>query len=277
MANIPLSPYYDVDKLKTRYQEVLTKAVIDKHITDTEKQWLETALLPDNNARAAQVVPIRIDRVEFGLPGKPSCDLFGSFILSAPNTKDAAVFLYSLACGLEKYDDENAFLSSLAERLEDPLKTNELLRYVPVDQRYAICATLPPKLQPYLINIDAFYDLRQSLLNNSAGDLVGMGDEFLRLPSINSALNDYLQIQLDKIYPAGELEPEDIHVNSFVTVTKEDDHGVNHSILSMDSSYTLAEAVLTYYRNGSWPAAQTREFRSWIGLEELSRVEACPL
>lgn len=268
MANIPLSPFYDVDKLKTRYQAELTKAVLDKVITDTDKQWLETALLPDNDARAAQAVPMRIDRVQFVLPGKPPSDLFGSFKLSAPKAKDAPVFLYSMACGLEKYDDENALLSALAERLKDPLKANELLRYVAVDQRYAICATRPPELQPYLVIVDAFDDLRQGLLENPAGDLVGIADELLSLPSINEVLNDYLQIQLDNIYPEGELEPEAIQVNSFITVDEEDEHGVNHSIQSEISSYTLTETVLTYYRKGSWPTAQTREFRSWVGLEE---------
>ena len=268
MANIPLSPYYDVDKLKTRYQAVLTKAVLDKVITDTDKQWLETALLPGNDARAAQGVPIRIDRVQFVLPGKPPSDLLGSFKLSAPKAKDAPVFLYSLACGLEQHDDENALLSDLTERLKDPLKANELLRYVSVDQRYAICARLPVELQPYLVIADAFTDLRQALLDNSARDLVGIADEFLGLPSLDSALNDYLQIQLDAIYPEGELDPETIHVNSFITVTEEDEHGVNHSIQSEVSSYTLTETVLMYYRHGTWPTAQTREFRSWVGLEE---------
>lgn len=277
MANIPLSPYYDVDKLKTRFQAVLTQAVLDKVITDTDKQWLETALLPDDKVRAAQSVPMRIDRVQFVLPGKPPCDLFGSFKLSAPKAKDAPVFLYSLACGLEKYDDENAFLTSLAERLKAPLKTNELLRYVPVDQRYAICATLPPKLQPYLVNIDAFNDLRQALLDNSASDLVGMADEFLRLPSINSALNDYLQTQLDNIYPEGELDPEAIDVNSFITVDEEDEHGVNHAIQSEISSFTLTETVLTYYRSGSWPSAQIREYRSGVGLEEEFARRGLPI
>ncbi|MFW0756866.1 dermonecrotic toxin domain-containing protein [Pseudomonas sp. H11T01] len=267
MANIPLSPYYDIDKLKARYQAVLTTAVLDRGITDTDKQWLETALLPDNNARAAQAVPMRIDRVQFVLPGKPPSDLLGSFKLSAPTVKDAPVFLYSLACGLEKHDDENALLSALAERLKDPLKTNELLRYVPVDQRYAICATLPVELEPYLVIVDAFNDLRQGLLDDVMSNLQGMGGELLRLPSIDSVLNDYLQTRLDEIYPEGELEPDDIHVNSFITVTEEDDHGVNHSIQSEMSSYSLTETVLTYYREGSWPTAQTREFRSWVGLE----------
>lgn len=267
MAIIPLSPYYDVDKLKTRYQAVLTQAVLDKVITDTDKQWLETALLPDDKVRAAQSVPMRIDRVQFVLPRKPPCDLFGAFKLSAPKTQDAPVFLYSLACGLEKYDDENALLSSLAERLRDPLKTNELLRYVPVDQRYAICAT-PPELQPYLVSNDAFKDLRQALLDNSAGDLVAMADELLRLPSIHCALNDYLQIQLDNIYPEGELDPEAIEVNSFITVDEEDEHGVNHPIQSEISSFTLTETVLNYYRSSSWPSAQIREYRSGAGLEE---------
>lgn len=268
MANIPLSPFYDVDKLKTRYQAVLTKAVLDKVITDIDKQWLETALLSDSDTRAAQAVPMRIDRAQFVLPGKPPSDLLGAFKLSASNVNNAPVFLYSLACGLEKHDDENALLSSLAERLKDPLETSELLRYVPVDQRYAICARLPPELQPCLVIGDAFNDLRQGLLDESADDLVGIADELLRLPSINSVLNDYLQIQLDKIYPEGELEPEAIHVNSFITVDEEDEHGVNHSIQSEVSSYTLTETVLMYYRKGSWPTAQTREFRSWDGLEE---------
>ena len=266
MANIPLSPFYDVDKLKTRYQAVLTKAVLDKVITDTDKQWLETALLSDSDERAAQAGPMRIDRVQFVLPGKPPFDLLGSFKLSTPKVKDAPVFLYSLACGLEKYDDENALLGALAERLKDPLETSELLRYVPVDQRYAICATLPPRLQPYLVSFDAFVDLRQGLLDESADDLVGIADELLRLPSINEVLNDYLQIELDKIYPEEELDPEAIHVNSFITVEEEDEHGVNHAIQSKISSYTLTETVLMYYRKDSWPTAQTREF--CIGLEE---------
>ncbi|VVN92863.1 dermonecrotic toxin domain-containing protein [Pseudomonas fluorescens] len=268
MANLPLSPYYDVDKLKTRYNEVLTNAVRDNDITDTDKQWLEAALLPDDNARAAQVVPMRIDRVQFVLPGKPPSDLLGSFKLIAPKVKDAPVFLYSLACGLEKYPDENALLGSLAERLKDPVKNRELLRYVPVDQRYAICATLPVELQPYLVIVDAFTDLRQALLDNSTGDLVRMGDEFLSLPSLDSVLNDYLQIQLDELYPEGGLDPEAIYVNSFITLDEEDEHGETHSIQREISSSTLTEAVLAYYRSGSWPTTQTREFRSSVGLEE---------
>jgi hypothetical protein len=267
MANIPLSPYYDVDKLKTRYQAALTKAALDRDITEIDKQWLETALLPDSTARATQAVPMRIDKVLFVLPGKPPSELFGAFKLSASSVNNASVFLYSLACGLEKHDDENALLSSLAERLKDPLKANELLRYVPVHQRYAICARFPIQLQPYLVIGDAFDDLRQALLDNSAADLVGIADEFLRLPSIDSVLNDYLQTRLDEIYPEGELGPDDIRVNSFITVTEEDDHGVNHSNQSLVSSHTLTETVLTYYRSGSWPTAQTREFRSWAGLE----------
>ena len=268
MAHIPLSPYYDIDKLKIHYQAVLTQAVLDREITDTDKQWLEHALLSDDNARAAQARPMRIDRVQFVLPGKPPCNLLGSFKLSAPKVKDAPVFLYSLACGLEKYNDENAWLSALAERLKHPLETDELLRYVSVDQRYAICATLPVELQPNLVAFDAFVDLRQELLNNSANDLVGIADELLRLPSINSVLNEYLQNRLDEIYPEGELDPEAIYVNSFITVTEEDEHGVNHSLQSEVSSHTLTETVLIYYRSGSWPTAQTREFRSWVGLEE---------
>lgn len=267
MANIPLSPYYDIDKLKTRYQEALTKAALDRDITDTDKQWLETALLPDNDARAAQAVPMRIDMVQFVLSGKPPFELLGSFKLSAPKAKDAPVFLYSLACGLEKYDDENALLRALAERLKDPLETNELLRYVPVDKRYAICARLPPELQPFLVIGDAFDALRQMLLDYSALDLVGIAGELLSLPSINSVLNDYLQIQLDS-YPVKDLDPETIDVSSYITVEKEDEQGENHTTQINVSSDTLTETVLTYYRKGSWPTAQTRQFHTWIDLEE---------
>lgn len=214
--------------------------------------WLNTVYVATQIARKANAKPMLVYRLMLTQPEKTDIQLAGAFAMSRPD--DGEVTLYTPWKGLIKFADMDAVKSKLAEWLAQDTGKRELLRFLSINQRSEVSETTAPEIAPVAIEQAVFADQEQCLERNQAHNLKTMIGELLKMPTLQSMLDESLKNALLKRFPT--LNQRHTRLNYVTNAgSTVDGSGFQHS-----SSLSLSEALLHFYLNNQWPAGDSRTF-----------------
>ena len=179
--------------------------------------------------------------------------LAGAFAMSRPN--DGEVTLYTPWKGLIKFADMDDLKSKLKEWLAQATGKRELLRFLSIEQRSALPAATAPDIATQIIEGAVFQDQELTLERNQAQNIKTMMGELVKLPTLQSMLDDTLKNALHKPFP--KLDQRLTRLKSFVsTISAFDDSDYQHTL----SSHSLSDALLHFYLTNQWPTGDSRVF-----------------
>lgn len=215
--------------------------------------WLKAVYLPTQSARKTQVKPMQAYRLLLSLPGKAGIPLAGAFAMSRPN--DGEVTLYTPWKGLIKFADMDDLKSKLKEWLAQATGKRELLRFLSIEQRLPLAAATALDISTTDIEGAVFEDQEFVLKQQQEQNIKAMADELVKMPTLQSMLDDTLKHALYKPFP--KLDQRLTRLKSFVsTGSAFDDHETAHTM----SSISLSEALLHFYLSNQWPTGDSRVF-----------------
>lgn len=228
----------------------------EKALTFTldDLKWLKVVYLPTQTARTANNnnAPMHVDQLLLSVPDAPGIPLAGAFAMSRPN--DGEVTLYTPWKGLIKFADLKSLKSKIGEWLAQATGKRELLRFLSIEQRSALSAATTPDIATQAISGAVFQTQELTLERNQAQNIRTMMGELLKLPTLQSMLDETLNNALYKPFP--KLDQRLTRLKSFVTTTSA--FGADHQ--QMLSSHSLSDALLHYYLTNQWPTGDSRVF-----------------
>ncbi|WP_310350244.1 dermonecrotic toxin domain-containing protein [Pseudomonas sp. BE134] len=214
-------------------------------------KWMKNVYLATNTARTTQKDPMHVSQLSLSMPGTDDVPLAGTFAMSRP--LDGEVTLYTPWKGLIKFVDMDDLKSRLKEWLASDTGKRELLRFLSIGQRCALAAT--PDISTKAITGAVFQDQQLTLESNQTQNIQSMMAELLKMPTLQSMLNDTLKNALHKPFPG--LDQRLTRLKSFVrTISAFDGDDYQHTI----SSLPLGDALLHFYLTNQWPAGDSRVF-----------------
>ncbi len=215
--------------------------------------WLKTVYRPTQSARKTHVKPMHAYRLLLSLPGETGIPLAGAFAMSRPN--DGEVTLYTPWKGLIKFADMDDLKSKLKEWLAHASGKRELLRFVSIEQRLPLAAAPALDIATRDIEGAVFEDQELVLQQQQEENIQAMAGELVKIPTLQSMLDDTLKHALLKPFPT--LDQRLTRLKSFVsTGSAFDDRDKAHTISSM----SLSEALLHFYLTNQWPTGDSRVF-----------------
>lgn len=246
MMTPPLPYFFDEAELASKAEQPgeREKAL---SFTPDDLKWLSAVYLATHAARIANSEPMHVDRLLLSVPDASGIPLAGAFSMSRPN--DGEVTLYTPWKGLVKFADFKSLKSKLQEWLTQPTGKRELLRFLSLEQRSALAAATAPGITTQVIEGAVLQDQELILERNQAQNIRAMMGELLKLPTLQSMLDETLKTALHETFP--ELDQRLTRVKSFVI--ESDDQ-------QLLSSHSLSETLLHYYLTHQWPTGDTRVF-----------------
>ncbi|MBT9573966.1 dermonecrotic toxin domain-containing protein [Pseudomonas umsongensis] len=213
--------------------------------------WLKTVYLPTQAARKSHVKPMQVFNLLLSLTDKADIPLAGSFAMSRPGNGE--VTLYTPWKGLIKFADMIDLKSKLEEWLAQATGQRELLRFLSIEQRMAAVAARDISTRE--IDGAVFEDQELTLKQQQEHNLKAMIDELVKMPTLQSMLDDTLKHSLYKSFP--KLDQRLTQLKSFVgTGSAFDDGKSTHTVASMP----LSSALLVFYLTNQWPRGDSRVF-----------------
>jgi hypothetical protein len=246
MTTIPFPYFFDeADRASIARQPGEREKML--RFTMDDLNWLKGVYLPTRNARETGNKPMYVDRLLLRLAGKTDIQLAGAFAMSRPN--DGEVMLYTPWKGLIKF----AAMGELKEKLKEWLRQDtgriELLRFLAIEQRNALPNATEPDIAEEKIEGAVFEDQTLNIERNQAKNIKAMIGEMVKMPTLQSMLDDTLKNALLKPFP--KLDQRLTRLKNFVgTVSAE------HTL----SSLSLSDALLHYYLHNQWPPGDSRVF-----------------
>lgn len=216
-------------------------------------KWLKTVYLPTDKARTAATNPMHVDRLLLTVEDKPDIPLAGAFTMSRPD--DAEVTLYTPWKGLIKYADMDDLKDKLKDWLKHATAKRELLGYLSVEQRSAVLAGAAPDIATTTIEGAVFQDQELILELNQADNIKTMLGELVKIPSLQSMLDESLKMALAKRFPALDQRLTRLEL-SIGTVSAVDNGDYQHTLASL----SLSDALLHFYLANQWPPGDSRSF-----------------
>ncbi|MHC8350641.1 dermonecrotic toxin domain-containing protein [Pseudomonas sp. RT4P38] len=212
--------------------------------------WLQGVYLPTHEARMATTKPIHIERL---LLGPTDIPLAGAFAMSRPNNGE--VMLYTPWKGLVKFAGMENLKSNLKELLSQQTGKRELLRYLSIEQRNAVQAAAVPEISTTTIEGAVFQDQELILELNQTHNIQSMMAELVKMPTLQSMLDESLKIALVMRFP--RLDQRQTRLESFIsTVSTFDTREYRYKM----SSQPLSDVLLQYYLTHQWPTGDSRVF-----------------
>ena len=194
-----------------------------------------------------------VDQLLLSVPDQPDIPLAGAFAMSRPN--DGEVTLYTPWKGLIKFADMGDLKSKLKEWLAQVTGKRELLRFLSIEQRSALPAATAPDIATQIIEGAVFQDQELTLERNQAQNIKTMMGELVKLPTLQSMLDETLKNALHKPFP--KLDQRLTRLKNFVrTISAFDGSDYQHTL----SSQSLSDALLHYYLTNQWPTGDSRVF-----------------
>ncbi|MHC8286677.1 dermonecrotic toxin domain-containing protein [Pseudomonas sp. XS1P51] len=222
-------------------------------LTLDDLKWLKVVYLPTHHARTTHTSPMHVDQLLLSVPDKPDIPLAGAFVMSRPD--DGEVTLYTPWKGLIKFAGMDDLKSKIKEWLAHTTGKRELLRFLSIEQRSALPATTAPDIATQAIEAAVFQDQELTLERNQAQNIKTMMGELVKMPTLQSMLEETLTNVLRKPFP--KLDQRLTRLKSFVsTISAFDDSDHQHTL----SSHSLSEALLHYYLTNQWPTGDSRVF-----------------
>ena len=215
-------------------------------------KWIKNVYLATDTARTTQKAPMEVSQLLLSVPGTDDVPLAGTFAMSRP--QDGEVTLYTPWRGLTKFADMTDLKSKLKEWLASDAGKRELLRFLSIEQRCALSGAIPD-IATKAIAGAVFQAQQLTLESNQAQNINTMTAELLKMPTLQSMLNDTLKNALHKPFP--KLDQRLTRLKSFIsTVSAFDEQAYEHTT----SLLSLSDALLHFYLTNQWPAGDSRVF-----------------
>ncbi len=162
-------------------------------------KWLQVVYLATHEIRIANSTPMHVAQLLLSVPDAPDIPLAGAFAMSRPN--DGEVTLYTPWKGLIKFADMDDLKSKFKEWLPQATGKRELLRFLSIEQRTALPATTAPDIATHIIEGAVFQDQKLTLERNQAQNIKTMMGDLVKLPTLQSMLDETLKNALYKPFP----------------------------------------------------------------------------
>ncbi|MFP3849695.1 dermonecrotic toxin domain-containing protein [Pseudomonas sp. W5-01] len=176
--------YFNSASLRRRFLEELDRAVTADLLVSFEQTWLKRAA---GAPATDDADPVRVDRLLLndGLPN--SLELSAALMFSHGQTADPRVFLFTLASGVEAFEDRAQLLATLLRRFanDDPLASFE---YEKIDG-------------------DAFQAQMEAIVEYQAHSVRQFTDQLKLIPDLIGAVNSSLALQLRRLLPDQQMDP----------------------------------------------------------------------
>ncbi|MHC8362339.1 dermonecrotic toxin domain-containing protein [Pseudomonas sp. LS2P72] len=216
-------------------------------------KWLQVVYQATHDIRIANSKPMHVAQLRLSVPDAPDIPLAGAFSMSRPN--DGEVTLYTPWKGLIKFADMTDLKSKLKEWLAQPIGRRELLRFLSIEQRSALPAATAPDIATQIIENAVFQDQELTLERNQAQNIKTMTGELVKLPTLQSMLDETLKNALYKPFP--KLDQRLTRLKNIVsTISAFDNSNYQHTL----SSQSLSDALLHFYLTNQWPTGDSRVF-----------------
>jgi len=249
----PSAPYFfdEADRASTARQPGDREKTLNFSLADLK--WLKNVYLATEVARTTQKEPMYVYLLSLNTPGKPDIPLAGAFAMGRP--EDGEVTLYTPWKGLIKFADMDDLKSKLKEWLASDADKQELLRFLSIEQRNTLAATATPDFSTTEIAGAVFQDQQTRLEHNQALNISTMMGELLKMPTLQSMLDDTLKNALHKPFPG--LDQRQTRLKSFVRTASPFSEGEFHHTIA---ERPLSDALLHFYLTNQWPAGDSRVF-----------------
>jgi hypothetical protein len=251
MIGAPLPYFFDEALLasKARQPGDREKAL---GMTMADLNWLNNVYLATDSARVSATSPMHVKRLLLSLAGKDDIPLAGAFAMSRPD--DGEVTLYTPYKGLIKFTGMDDLQNTLKQWLAHHTGKLELLRFLSIEQRATVLAASEAQISTQDIDGAVFQDQERILDLNQQHNIDSMIGALVKLPHLQSMLDELLKISLRQSFP--NLDQRLTRLKSFVRTDPVDGAEHQHII----SSISLSDALLHVYLTNQWPAGDSRVF-----------------
>lgn len=207
--------------------------------------WLSTVYLPSEAQRKAHAQPMEVDRLLLTANGATDIPLAGAFVMSRAD--NGGVTLYTPWRGLTQYADMDTLKAALGDWWAEPDSKRELIRFMSLQQRRDLTQNRTPDIATQAVEGAVFEDQQRILEYNQAHDRQLLLDELQATPTLQQMLDECLSAALLKPFP--ELDQRLTRMTQPLTIA-----GTRQA----SASLALANAVLQFYLNNSWPVGPIR-------------------
>ncbi|WP_253912181.1 DUF6543 domain-containing protein [Pseudomonas sp. CVAP len=239
-----------------RDTRILSPRIRAMGFTLADLSWLRTVELATHALRSAQTSPMTVENIMLKAAGSDAEPLAGSFVMHpVPNGSQA--ILYTPYGGLQKFDDRQALLKALDDKLKNATERKDLLRFLPISRRTALSTNNAFTLTGQVIDGLVFEDQTRILKQCHRKNVELMLQELSAIPTLTAMLNQLLNNALRKSFP--RLDQSATHVSFFVESRAA---GTTNTAIARHQvdSMPLSDALLRFYLHQTWPSGQVREF-----------------
>jgi len=248
MGQTPL-PYFFPEAMRDGWRVLERERHLN--IDKTDIGFLGNLFFASDAGRRAQSPPMIAQRIWLNKHTADAVELAGSFMMSSTAAYPHA-FLYTPYGGLEKFDNPNLLLTTLTERLKNPVQAEQLLCFLALQQRASLVLDATLALTPEDMHDAVFTEQENTLNRYQDKNRQVLLAQLKQLPSLGSLLSQLLQVVCRPLFPG--LDPGESHVSFFAQ--QPGDSSIPHWLDSLQ----INDAVLLFYREQAWPAGQIREF-----------------
>nr|WP_180206655.1 DUF6543 domain-containing protein [Pseudomonas sp. SbOxS1]NYU06919.1 hypothetical protein [Pseudomonas sp. SbOxS1] len=248
----PALPYFFEDAETASIAKQLGERETELGFTLDDLDWLNNVYMATQEARKDHENPMLAYQLLLSLPGKAGVPLAGAFAMSRPD--NGAVTLYTPWQGLIKFAGMDALKNKLKEWLAQATGKRELLRFLSIEQRLPLAAAAALDVSTREIEGAVFANQELTLKQQQDQNLEAMTAELVKMPTLQSMLDDLLKRALHTPFP--NLDQRLTRLNSFVSTGAFDHRGAPHAIATM----SLSEALLHFYLTNQWPTGDLRVF-----------------
>lgn len=213
-------PYFHDEALRRRFAKDIDEAVDAARISIGVGEWLSALV---KREQTTEIMP-RVDRLLIDGQAPVSAELAGALIISDTTLFDGSVYLSTVLCGIEKYDTRSALLAALQEQFPEASAPGIEIDLEQVEES------------------DWSSRRMQSILEQQVAHLDDLAQVLLGLPTLQSAVGQALQDQINKL----ETAPVDVF-NRWVQVVSPRRSDNNGSVTTVLKTQTLAETAYQRY------------------------------
>nr|WP_314532098.1 DUF6543 domain-containing protein [uncultured Pseudomonas sp.] len=225
-------------------------------LTLKDLDWLNTLYYATDQARQDEALrdhPMAVEKFILKLTPKVSIPLAGTFLMSASPDESKAL-LYTPYGGIEVFDDREAVIDELINRLNSEDHRIDLIHFLSIKQRKDFAPGTAFTLGTAFIPGAVFEDQENTIEASQKLNLQAVLAELRKTPSLSWLLDTLLAIMARSYFPG--LDQRDTRVNSFIAADAEHPEQSPRWI----NSAALSDVLLQYYVKQDWPTAQTRTF-----------------
>jgi hypothetical protein len=218
-------------------------------------KWLSSVYLATHTARKDHTSPMLVHRLLLTQAGATDTPLAGAFAMSRPD--DGEVVLYTPWQGLIKFKNMDEAKSKLLEWLGQETGRRQLMRFLSLEQRSALPATITTSITTQEIEGAVFQDQETTIERNQAQNLKTLMAELLKMPTLQSMLDETLKISstLLKSFPT-----MDQRLTRLKTYVRTPSAVAGSDRQQETSSLSLSQALLHFHLKNQWPAGDSRAF-----------------